>query len=503
MSDRSSFDRRGARRLLTVVAASALLIGACGNSKKEASTETTKAAAPETTAAAPAPTEAAPETAAPTPDATEPAPADTAAEAATSAPEPAVTEMSAGEFQKIEGVPGVSDEEISFAVLGTGPAANALGYCLLECYQRGVQAYFDYRNSMGGIHGRKLVIGKVVDDEMGNTQVKSLELIDDDSIFGIMGSPLLYTGWADIGKAEVPLYTTFPAAIEANGSKGTFLPTGTGCLECTRRMNVWSAKLAGATKVAVLGLAHASSESCAMNNERTYKKYGPAVGVEWVYTSTDQPFGYPNGLGPQVTAMKEAGVDFVTTCVDQNSVLILEQEMQRQGMTNVKVVVPQGYGDTAFFEENADLLEGDILGVGYRPIEAAGDNAMMAAMLEWTGKTEGLFNDYVIQGWLNGHMAATGLLAAGPQFDRASVIAKSNEITDYTANGMHMPIDWSKGHDAPTPEDPFTNAQKYDCAAYLVVKSGKLELIGDPAKPWYCQDTSTDEWVDPVQMNFT
>ena len=55
-----------------------------------------------------------------------------------------------GEFQPIAGVPGVTDTEIDFAVLGTGPS-NPLGYCLLECYQAGVQAYFDYRNSLGGI----------------------------------------------------------------------------------------------------------------------------------------------------------------------------------------------------------------------------------------------------------------------------------------------------------------------------------------------------------------
>ena len=50
----------------------------------------------------------------------------------------------------------MTDKEIDFAVLGTGPA-NPLGYCLLECYKAGVQAYFDYRNSLGGVNGRQLV----------------------------------------------------------------------------------------------------------------------------------------------------------------------------------------------------------------------------------------------------------------------------------------------------------------------------------------------------------
>ena len=85
-----------------------------------------------------------------------------------------------GTFEPITGVPGVTDEAINFAVLGTGPS-NPLGYCLLECYKGGVQAYFDYQNGLGGVNGRQLVISRTDDDEVGNTQVKALELIDDDT----------------------------------------------------------------------------------------------------------------------------------------------------------------------------------------------------------------------------------------------------------------------------------------------------------------------------------
>ena len=75
-----------------------------------------------------------------------------------------------------------------------------------------MQAYFDYQNGLGGVNGRELVISRTDDDEVGNTQVKALELIGDDSIFGIFGAPLQYAGFADIGAAGVPLYTTFPAS---------------------------------------------------------------------------------------------------------------------------------------------------------------------------------------------------------------------------------------------------------------------------------------------------
>src|SRR5688572_18466278 len=55
-----------------------------------------------------------------------------------------------------EGVPGVSDDEIRFSAFGTN-SNNPLGTCVLDCYVQGIEAYFAYRNSEGGIHGRDMV----------------------------------------------------------------------------------------------------------------------------------------------------------------------------------------------------------------------------------------------------------------------------------------------------------------------------------------------------------
>src|SRR3546814_6745341 len=73
----------------------------------------------------------------------------------------------------------------------------------------------------------------------------------------------------------------------------------------------------------------------------------------------DMPYGLPNGIGPEVTAMKEAGVDYVITAFDQGGALALEQELERQGMSDVLVQLPQDYADAEFAAANADLLEGE------------------------------------------------------------------------------------------------------------------------------------------------
>ena len=81
--------------------------------------------------------------------------------------------------------------------------------------------------------------------------------------------------------------------------------------------------------------------------------------------------------------MKEAGVDFITLCIDQNGALTLEQELKRQGMADVPVLLPQGYADAEFAEANAELLEGDVLSLFVRPFEANQEGTLVPEMIEW------------------------------------------------------------------------------------------------------------------------
>lgn len=446
------------RRLVALVAASALIVTACGNSgDEETSTDTTTTTAGEGT---------------PTGD------------------EAASGDVELGEFQPIEGVPGVTDDEIAFAVLGTGPS-NPLGYCLLECYRAGVEAYFEHRNELGGVHGRDLVVSRVEDDELANTQIKLLELVEAD-VFGILAAPLQYAGYEDVGRTDVPLYTTFPASPEVEGIQNIYVPGGTICLDCPTPSTVQAASFVGATKVGSIGFGVSqASKDCVARARSEVEMFGAEAGVEFAYFNDELAFGFPNGVGPEVTAMKDAGVDFITTCIDQTSVITLEQELHRQGMDDVTVVLPQGYGDDEYLSANADLLEGDMLALAYMPAEAElPEGSEAAAMVEALGEL-GQLNDYAIQGWMGAHLAVTGLLAAGPQFDQAGVVAATNQITDYDGGGLLQPVDWTTAHDV----DP--EASNRWCSAYLVVRDGSLELQGDPAKPMHCWDLPLDAWAEP------
>ena len=110
------------------------------------------------------------------------------------------------EFVAIEGVPGVSDDEISVAVVGIREF-NPLGTCILDCYLTGVQAYFDYVNDGGGIYGRDLVIGETHDDQLLLNQQAALEIISDNKSFASFQATLNASGWGDLHEAGIPSFT--------------------------------------------------------------------------------------------------------------------------------------------------------------------------------------------------------------------------------------------------------------------------------------------------------
>ena len=405
-----------------------------------------------------------------------------------------------GTFEPVSGVPGVSDEAISFAVLGSG-AANPVGLCMLDCYSQGVQAYFDYRNSLGGINGRQLELSTIVDDDLVNTKQKALELIDNPNVFGVFAATVFQDGYADIAEAGVPLWITMPVASAADGHDNMFVPIGAPCVEdCQYHFAVQEAVIAGATKVGVLGFgASPISRGCVASIIDTFEKWGPDLGIEVVYKNDSLGLGFPNGVGPEVTAMKNAGVDLVQTCIDQNSVLTVLQELRRQGMDDTTVVLPQGYADQRFITDNKDLLEGALLGVFTRPFESDIEGTAAATFLEWAEKSDVQVNDFAIQGWIAADMAATAILEAGPVFDRQSAVDAFNQLTDYTAGGLVWSVDWTLQHDAPT---GTANLPPQECFTFVRVTGGTFELIGDPDNPWWCWDNFATEWEEPVASDF-
>jgi len=398
-------------------------------------------------------------------------------------------------------VPGVTDEEIRFAAFGTN-SNNPLGTCVLDCYVDGIEAYFAWRNSEGGIHGRDLVVSKSLDDELGKNQVRALEIVGADEDFGAFSATQIASGWKNIAEAGIPLYT-WSIHPESNGLEGVFGYAGAICLTCTNRATAYVAKLAKAKKQASFGYGVSeNSKKCAQANVATMKKYSADIGgVENVYLNDDLPFGLPNGVAPEVTAMKRAGVDFINACIDLNGMKTMAQELQRQGMGDVTMVHPNTY-DQDFVTAAGDLFEGDYVSVAFRPFEADAAGSDLAQFKKWMDETGSKIKEISMIGWINADLAYQGLKAAGPNFDRQKVIDATNALEDYTAGGLIPPIDWGRQHVPPTEEDPATNGSDPQCFALVQVKDGKFQVVGDKKKPFLCWPGDTRDWSEPESTNF-
>jgi hypothetical protein len=406
-----------------------------------------------------------------------------------------------GGAEPITDVPGVTDTEIRFAAFGT-QANNPLGTCVMDCYVQGIEAYFAFRNSEGGVDGRDLVLTTVLDDELQNNQVRALEILSADDTFAAFSATQLASGWADMASAGVPLYTWSIHPAEMTGQDSIFGYTGALCTSCTSRAGPYAGTLVDATTIGTLGYGVSqNSKECAEAAARSVELYADDTGQAVGYVNDDLEFGLPNGIGPQVTAMKDAGVDFIIGCLDLNGMKSLAQELERQDMADVAMYHPNTY-DASFVAEAGDLFEGDIVGVAFRPFEADPGDSQLADFQEWMDETGSEITEIAMIGWINADLAYQGLVAAGPQFDRASVIAATNEITDYTAGGLIPPIDWTRQHEPPTEDDPATHGSAQACATYVQVTDAEFELVGDPAQPFQCWDGSDRDWAEPTETNF-
>lgn len=403
------------------------------------------------------------------------------------------------EFKERPGVPGVSDEEISFDVVGT-KTNNPLGTCIVDCYRQGIAAYFAYRNSEGGIYGRKLVVGDVLDDELGQNQQRSLDVISGNDSFGVFEATLLATGWGDLDQAGIPTYAWGINSTEAANRAHIFPSLVVRCADCPRPSVPYVAKQVGAHKAASIGYGVSeNSKVCANAVAEAFDLYEDDSGVQGVYTNDHLDFGLPNGIGPEVTAMKKKGVDFIATCIDLNGMKTLAQELRRQGMDDVVLYHPNSY-DQSFVAGAGSLFEGDVVGVQFRPFETDAKGTALEQFQTWMAKQGDEPTELAMVGWINASLAFDGLLAAGPEFDRDRVTAATNQISDFTAGGLLVPIDWRVAHKPYTKSDP--SPEKTDCSSFVKVQGGKFVPLGSASKPWLCWKSGHKVDFEPTPTNF-
>jgi ABC-type branched-subunit amino acid transport system substrate-binding protein len=384
--------------------------------------------------------------------------------------------------------PGVTATEIS--VGGIVSATNPIGGSFESAYD-GVEAYFDMVNAKGGVDGRKLKIAERVDDQAMNNKAAATAMVDDD-VFAILPvATLLFTGANELAASGIPTFGWnineewggTPDNPKSNmfGHSGSYLKAAD-----PRPSFAYVAEKLKAHRIGVLAYAVPQSADCAQGVTSSLEKYGQAGDAKVVFSDKSLAFGEAN-LSVQVQKMKEAGVQLVMTCMDNNGVVTLAKEMKKQQL-DAKQYLLNAY-DHAFVQQFGDLFEGSVVRIDFAPFETekshrpAGLDEFLSQM-EKLGKTP---TENAAVGWINANMFVDGLRAAGPDFTRQKVIDGLNAMTAWNGKGMTPPIDWTKRHTA--------SKLVTECGGYLTIEhSTFVPAFNTDGKPFTCLDaTNTSE----------
>jgi branched-chain amino acid transport system substrate-binding protein len=387
--------------------------------------------------------------------------------------------------------PGVTDSEIRVAAVVTATNSPTGDFSPLA---DGINAYFKMINDGGGIYGRQLKLVKVRDDQLGGNAQAVQASLSSDKPFAMFGAAVLFTGAKLLARANEPTFI-WNINPEFAGNNNMFADKGALCFKCAGHVLPWVAKQLGATKVGIIAYGiSAESTDCADGIRNSFQQYRTAqVGFE----DKSLPFGAP--LAAQVTAMKNAGVKFIGTCIDLNESFALGKEMVRQGMTAVQEL-PNGYNPD-FAAKNADALEGALVAPQFQAFEHQPQIPEITKMMQWFAKIGKTPSEIGTAGWVVADEFVTGLKMAGPEFSQQKVIDALNTLTDYTDNGLIPPIDWTKQHD-----DPLTHPQARgtkECFNFVKIQSGKfVPVFDEPGKPWVCFNQNDPNVDHPQHVSF-
>ncbi len=397
--------------------------------------------------------------------------------------------------------PGVTDKTISVATVTS--KTNILGGTYGDL-PYGVQAYFDYVNSTGGIYGRQLKVSNNRDDQMSqNQQQVSASLSNDNPFAMFIATPTLADGSVLLlEQKHVPTYI-WNINSNINGHLNIFGSIGAICGGCYSMASPFLAQEFHFTKVAILGYGvNDSSKQCAASTKLSFEKY-PSAQV--VFFDDGLQFAQAD-LSNDVSQLKAKGAQIVFTCIDQKESVILGKELVKQHSTAVQAL-PNSY-DTKFVAANAQYLEGDLVAPQFASYEY-GPIPEEKTMMTWLQKDNFPLDELSATGWLLANMFVTSLKLAGPHFSQQGVIDAMNADTSFDANGMIVPIDWTRQHiEAKGPNgtvDPRYDGH-YNCGSTVRIHDGKFTPLPQvpSGKQWICLPTGQPPALpsQPTYMTF-
>lgn len=162
------------------------------------------------------------------------------------------------------------------------------------------------------------------------------------------------------------------------------------------------------------------------------------AGIKVGYLNINFPLGSTN-VAPLVLAMKDAGVDGLSTSIITNSTFAIIQGLEQQGVHLKAALPPVGYGGDLTQEGPAALqqAQGVYFISGWEPVEmhTAATEKLQNALKTYAGVTgDPTFDEYI--GYLTVDAFVQGIKRAGSNPTQAQLIDATLGITNYTGQGL-------------------------------------------------------------------
>jgi ABC-type branched-subunit amino acid transport system substrate-binding protein len=347
----------------------------------------------------------------------------------------------------------------------------------------GAQAYFDWVNAHGGVNGRRIDLAYRLDDQsdpsVDATQARTL--VEQDHVFAVVpvATPS-FSGGPFLSQHDVP---TFGLNVNPNSDwAGPSMYGNTGSYTAFSSAQLQAAYLAEQHHVRAAALIayniSQSSEGC-QGVANAFRQYGIRIAFE------DLAVPVPAfDLNADVTRMKSAGVDMVTSCLDLTGDILLSHTMQQDGMTGVTQYWFDGYDDAAL-KAYAPAMQGVYFMLQHVPFEVTqlypgrypGMDRFEAALKRYAPANPP--SEAALAGWTSADLFVTGLRAIGRDVTRTRLVAAINKLTLYTAHGLVAPIDWLSDHTGVS--------TIYNCSVFVQVRGHRfVPVFGTPPSVFSC-----------------
>ena len=357
--------------------------------------------------------------------------------------------------------PGVTANSITVGTISTQTGPISANFASLIY---GEKAYFDYINAQGGINGRKIDLKYTLDDGGNPSTFTQLAktLVLQDHVFAVTGVATAFFTPNIFVEAGIPTYGynvtenwNGPSNLFAAGGSVIYLPAGAPGF-------AYVVDQTHAKKLAVVAYGIASSAASCQSDANILSKDGYDV----VYT--DYNIAYPGTtVGVDVQRMKQAGADFVLSCMDVQGNVTMARAIKQYGGGITQLWL--NGNDQQTLNQNESLMQGIYFYVAHVPfIAPTSEYPGLKLYITEMKKYEPAYVDdeVAIQGWESAALFAQGVKMAGSNLTQANVIKQTNTLTDFTAGGLPVPTNWTTGHTGHKP--PY-------CGAYIRAVGDKYE----------------------------